>query len=79
MKVILKFDKKHAFRVYEEFSETEIEESGGSLYVHTHLPSHDSLYAYLLSFLEGVEIMEPPRLREEFKEKLKAITDIYKS
>jgi transcriptional regulator, putative len=43
------------------------------------LPSHDSLYIYLLSFLDGVEILEPPRLREEFKEKLKAIADIYKS
>lgn len=79
VKVFLKFDRKHAFRVYEEFSEAEIEESDGSLYVETHLPSHDSLYAYLLSFLDGVEILKPPRLREEFKEKLKAIADIYKS
>ena len=79
VKVVLKFDWKHAFRVYEEFSEAEIEETEGSLYVQTHLPSHDSLYTYLLSFLDGVEIMEPPRLREEFKEKLKAIADIYKS
>ena len=79
VKVVLKFDWKHAFRVYEEFSEAEIEETEGSLYVETHLPSHDSLYTYLLSFLDGVEIMEPPRLREEFKEKLKAIADIYKS
>ena len=79
VKVLLKFDRKHAFRVYEEFSEAEIEETDGSLSVQTHLPSHDSLYTYLLSFLDGVEIMEPPRLREEFKEKLKAIADIYKS
>ena len=79
VKVLLKFDKKHAFRVYEEFSEAEIEETDGGIYVETHLPSHDSLYTYLLSFLDGVEIMEPPRLREEFKEKLKAIADIYKS
>lgn len=50
VKVVLKFDWKHAFRVYEEFSEAEIEETEGSLYVQTHLPSHDSLYTYLLSF-----------------------------
>ena len=79
VKVLLKFDRKHAFRVYEEFSEAEIEETDRSIYVETHLPSHDSLYTYLLSFLDGVEIMEPSRLREEFKEKLKAIADIYKS
>ena len=51
----------------------------GAFMSKTLLPSHDSLYTYLLSFLDGVEIMEPPRLREEFKEKLKAIADIYKS
>ena len=79
VKVLLKFDRKYAFRVYEEFSEAELEETDGSLYVETLLPNHDSLYTYLLSFLDGVEIMEPPRLREEFKEKLKAIADIYKS
>ena len=79
VKVLLKFDRKHTFRVYEEFSEAEIEETDGSLYVQTHLPIHDSLYTYLLSFLDGVEIMKPSRLREEFKEKLKAIADIYKS
>lgn len=79
IKVLLKFSPKLAFRVYEDFSEDEISfGEDGYYYVKTVLPEHESLYTYLLSYLDGVEILEPDYLKKELLSRLEKIQKLYK-
>ena len=79
IEVLLKFSPKLAFRVYEDFSEDEISlGKDGFYYVKTVLPEHESLYTYLLSYLDGVEILEPGHLKKEFLSRLEKIKKLYK-
>ena len=75
----LKFEKHQAFRVYEEFSGLISTDVVGNLLVEAEFPNHDSLYAYLLSFLDGVEVLEPPEVRQNLAKKLNEISQKYKS
>lgn len=75
--VTLKFDKKIAFRVYDEFADEVVEDELGNLYVKTNLPDTDALYSYLFSFADAVEIVEPDSIRETVKEKLAAMQQKY--
>lgn len=75
--VKLKFDKKMAFRVYDEFAEGVTEDNQGNLYVQINLPGNDALYSYLFSFADYVEVLEPENVREQVKEKLAAMQKKY--
>ena len=75
----LKFEKHQAFRVYEEFSGLISTDVVGNLLVEAEFPNHDSLYAYLLSFLDGVEVLDPPEVRQKLAKKLNEISQKYKS
>lgn len=75
--VKMKFDKKMAFRVYDEFADGVTQDEQGNLYVQTNLPDSDVLYSYLFSFSEYVEILEPENIREQVKEKLAAMQKKY--
>lgn len=75
--VTLKFDQDMAFRVYDEFAEGVTEDKQGNLYVRTNLPDSDTLYSYLFSFADSVEIVEPENIREQVKNKLAAIQKKY--
>lgn len=75
----LKFDKSQAFRVYEEFSGQISQDSDGNLLVETEFPKHSSLYSYLLSFLDGVEVLEPLEVRQELAQIVKTISQKYKT
>ena len=75
----MKFEKHQAFRVYEEFSGLISTDVVGNLLVEAEFPNHDSLYAYLLSFLDGVEVLEPPEVRQNLAKKLNEISQKYKS
>lgn len=75
--VKLKFDKRMAFRVYDEFADEVTEDEQGNLYVQTNLPSNDMLYSYLFSFADNVEVLEPKIIREQVKEKLAAMQKKY--
>lgn len=75
--VTLKFDKEMAFRVYDEFADDVTEDEQGNLYVHTNLPSNNTLYSYLFSFADCVEVLEPESVREQVKEKLAAMQKKY--
>ena len=61
--VKLKFDKRVAFRVYDEFTDAVIEDNQGNLYVQTDLPDNERLYCYVLSFGDCVEVIEPQSVR----------------
>lgn len=77
--VTLKFDKMLAFRVYDEFSDPIHTDADGNLILTTMLPDGETLFAYLLSFSDGVEILAPADLRTRFYEKLEKIRKKYES
>ena len=77
--VTLKFDKMLAFRVYDEFSDPIHTDADGNLILTTMLPDSETLFAYLLSFSDGVEILAPSDLRTRFYEKLEKIRKKYES
>lgn len=76
--VTLRFDKALAFRVYDEFADPIRTDADGSLVLTTELPEGETLFAYLLSFADGVEILAPPALRAQFQQKLETILKKYK-
>lgn len=62
--IVLLFSKEIAYRVYDEFDETEIEyQKNGDLIVHAEMPVDQWLIGYLLSFGTQVEIIEPKYLK----------------
>ncbi|EHZ9176573.1 helix-turn-helix transcriptional regulator [Enterococcus faecalis] len=75
--VTLKFDRKMAFRVYDEFSRETITEQKDFLFVTTVLPNNNILYSYILSFGEYVEIIEPKEIRKNMNKQLKKIQEKY--
>ena len=79
IEVSLKFSPKLAFRVYEDFLEDEISlGKDGCYYVKTVLPEHESMYTYLLSYLDGVEILDPDYLKNELFSRVEKIQKFYK-
>ena len=77
--VKLKFDKKAAFRVYDEFADEITEDSQGNLYVQVDLPDDEILYSYVLSFSNCVEIIEPQSIREQMKKRLQEMQEKYRT
>ncbi len=63
--VKLKFDKAHAFRVYDELNH--IIEKDDYLYVAIEMPNNYILYHYILSFGDGVEVLDPKEIRDNIK------------
>jgi len=77
--VKLKFDKQAAFRVYDEFTDQITEDSQGNLYVQADLPDNESLYSYVMSFSDNVEIIEPLSVREQIKKILGKMQEKYRT
>lgn len=75
--VKLKFDKRMAFRVYDEFADEVTDDEQGNLYVQTNLPDNDGLYSYLFSFADCVEVLEPENIRGLVRKKLAAMQNKY--
>ncbi len=65
LRVKLKFSKNQANRVYDEFSD-EVIEKDNYLFVEFDVP-RDYLYTYILSFGDGVEVLEPEEVRRKMK------------
>ncbi len=64
-RIVLLFSKEMAYRVYDEFDETQIEhQPNGDMIVSAKMPVNAWLIGYLLSFGTQVEIMEPEYLKE---------------
>ncbi|MDE6606632.1 MAG: WYL domain-containing protein, partial [Lachnospiraceae bacterium] len=63
--IILSFSKEAAYRVYDEFDDTQIErQANGNLIAYTNMPIDQWLIGYLLSFGTQVEILAPKHLKE---------------
>ena len=72
--IVLLFSKEIAYRVYDEFDETQIEyQKNGDLIAYAKMPVDAWLIGYLLSFGTQVEIMEPTYLKEILAKQARAI------
>lgn len=64
-KIVLRFPKELAYRIYDEFQDDEISiQKNGDLRVVTYMPNDNWLTGYLLSFGDSVEVIEPKCLHE---------------
>lgn len=73
-RIVLLFSREIAYRVYDEFDETEIEpQENGDLIAHAEMPVDPWLIGYLLSFGTGVEIIEPAYLKDTLAAQAQAI------
>ncbi|HCC34996.1 MAG TPA: hypothetical protein DEQ02_04935 [Ruminococcaceae bacterium] len=72
----LLFQKEMAYRVYDEFDDV-TEKDDGNYLAKISLPDNESLYRFLLSFGDGVEIVAPPQVRETIIMKINAMKNKY--
>ena len=81
IEIVLKIDKKMAYRVYDEFDEDLIEKQEvGNFIVSVSVPEGDWIYGYILSFGSNAEVIEPESVRnkiiKDFKEGLKKYSNM---
>lgn len=74
--VKLKFDRKVAFRVYDEMGDIK-EDEEGNLYAEIELPNDYNLYNYIFSFGEFVEVLEPIEIRNNIRDMINKMSRIY--
>lgn len=74
----VKFDRKVAFRVYDELNSEITEDDDGNLYTELELVDDYNLYYYLLSFGDNVEVLEPKEVRAQIKEMITKMAEKYK-
>jgi transcriptional regulator len=75
--VKVRFDKKVAFRVYDELSTDIVEDDAGNLYAQIEMPSDYNLYSYIFSFGDMAEILEPLEIKVKIKEMIDKMKKIY--
>lgn len=74
--VKLKFDRKVAFRVYDEMGDIK-EDEEGNLYAEIELPNDYNLHNYIFSFGESVEVLEPIEIRNKIRDMINKMSKIY--
>ena len=74
--VKLKFDRKVAFRVYDEMGDIK-EDKEGNLYAEIELPNDYNLYNYIFSFGESVEVLAPIEIRNKIRDKINKMSKKY--
>ncbi|MBS4462428.1 MULTISPECIES: YafY family protein [unclassified Facklamia] len=65
--VKVKFDRKMAFRVFDEVSSAIEEDEDGNLYATVELPNDYNLYNYIFSYGDAAEVLEPKEIRDKIK------------
>lgn len=79
-KIVLRFPKEQAYRVYDDFDDKEVTANeNGELVVSTKMPEDTWLKSYLLSFGSSVEVIEPSYLHSVLAEEAKKIYEKNKS
>ena len=77
-RVVLRVKAEHAFRVFDEFPEQHISpQPDGTFLIDEPMPINEWLTGYLLSFADGLEVIEPLRLRDALKEKIRLMKKKY--
>ena len=79
VQVTLLFDAGMSHDVYEKFDEEVSEQADGSLLVTTILPDNELLYSYVLSCRERVEVLSPPYVRDNVRNRVRKMLEIYKT
>ena len=70
----LRIGQEMAYRVYDEFVESEIEKQGdGSFIVTTTMPENHGMCGFLLSYREYIEVLEPEHIRNMIKDEAEKI------
>lgn len=73
-KIVLRFPKEVAYRVYDEFDITQVDvQANGDLIVSTEMPEDAWLIGYLLTFGTQVDIIEPIYLKDVLAEQARKI------
>ena len=73
----VKFDRKVAFRVYDELNGKIIEDKYGNLYSEIEITNDYNLYNYIFSFGDGAEVLEPKEIRMQIKEMINKMAEKY--
>lgn len=73
----VKFDRKVAFRVYDELNGKIIEDNDGNLYSEIEITNDYNLYNYIFSFGDGAEVLEPKEIRMQIKEMINKMAEKY--
>ena len=73
----VKFDRKVAFRVYDEINGEIIEDEEGNLYAEIEIPNDYNLFNYIFSFGDGAEVLEPKEIRMQIKEMINKMAEKY--
>lgn len=76
--VKMKFDRKMAFRVYDEVSSAIEEDEEGNLYATVELPNDYNLYNYIFSYGDAAEVLEPKEIRDKIKNIIKFMSKKYR-
>lgn len=73
----VKFDRKAAFRVYDELNGEITEDDEGNLYAEIEIPNDYNLFNYIFSFGDGAEVLEPKEIRMQIKEMINKMVGKY--
>ena len=77
-RVVLRVASECAFRVFDEFPEQDIHpQADGTFLIDEPMPINQWLIGYLLSFADGIEVIEPLTLRNTLKEKIRSMQEKY--
>lgn len=77
--ITMKIHSSQAYRVYDEFDETQISvNDDGSFMVDVSYPEDEWVYGSILSYGWYAEVIEPQRIREIIKERLEKTLDFYR-
>ena len=78
VKITVEIDKSQAYRVYDEFSEKNINKlENGNFEVIMENPENEWIYGYLLSFGEYLKVKKPERIKMILLEKIKQMRKNY--
>ena len=77
VRIKVKFDRKVAFRVYDEINGEITEDNDGNLYSEIEIPNDYNLYNYIFSFGDGAEVLEPKEIRMQIKEMINKMAEKY--
>ena len=75
--VKVKFDRRVAFRVYDELNGEITEDDEGNLYSEIEIPNDYNLYNYIFSFGDGAEVLEPKEIRMQIREIINKMAEKY--
>ena len=74
----LEISKKMAYRVYDEFEDSEItKKDDGSFIINVEYPENEWVYGYILCFGEYLKVLSPERVKRTIKNKIEKILKNY--